>query len=49
MGGNELMDHGIQKKHCRFILVKWAKLSEGEEEGASADPPVPPLSPHCLF
>jgi hypothetical protein len=47
MGGNELMDHGIQKKHCRVILVKWALLSAGEEEeGATADPPVPPLSPH---
>jgi serine/threonine protein kinase len=46
MGGDELTDHGIQKKHCRFILAKWAKLTAGEGAGASTDPPVPPLSPH---
>ena len=46
MGGDELTEHGIQKKHCRFILAKWAKLSAGEGAGSSADPPVPPFSPH---
>jgi hypothetical protein len=46
MGGDELTDYGIQKRHCRTILAKWAKLSSaGEGPGASADPPVPPLSP----
>jgi hypothetical protein len=42
MGGDELTDYGIQKMHCRVILANWAKLSAGEGEGASADPPVPP-------
>ena len=49
MGGDELTDHGIQKKHCRFILAKWAKLTAGEGASASADPPVPHRFLHTLL
>ena len=35
MGGHELTDYGIQKRHCRTILAKWAKLSSAGEGAKS--------------
>jgi hypothetical protein len=35
LGGHELTDYGIQKKHCRTILARWAKLKSSAPYGGS--------------
>jgi hypothetical protein len=46
LGGDELTEYGIQKKHCRAILAKWGKRKREASVPVSvtAAPPAAPLA-----
>jgi hypothetical protein len=47
VGGDELTEYGIQKKHCRAILAKWGKWkrkASARPVSVMAAPPAAPLA-----